>query len=235
MGHGQGPFNIISGTSMATPHVSGVAALIKGIHPDWSPATIKSAILTTSDIINGTGGSILDEQHRKASMYDIGAGHVNPARAADPGLVYDLIDYAGYICWLLGDSGLATIVRNSSLTCAKLPKVQDMQLNYPTISVPLTSTQFTVNRTMTYVGPANSTFKAKVDVPRSLTVRVVPETMSFSKTGEKKTFSVSVSGHDLGKELYVEGTLSWVSEKHVVRSSVVVVATGGDTAPAPSP
>ncbi|XBI07578.1 hypothetical protein VPH35_135464 [Triticum aestivum] len=235
MGHGQGPFNIISGTSMATPHVSGVAALIKGIHPDWSPATIKSAILTTSDIINGTGGSILDEQHRKASMYDIGAGHVNPARAADPGLVDDLIDYAGYICWLLGDSGLATIVRNSSLTCAKLPKVQDMQLNYPTISVPLTSTQFTVNRTMTYVGPANSTFKAKVDVPRSLTVRVVLETMSFSKTGEKKTFSVSVSGHDLGKELYVEGTLSWVSEKHVVRSSVVVVATGGDTAPASSP
>ncbi|KAI4976879.1 hypothetical protein ZWY2020_050486 [Hordeum vulgare] len=126
-GHGQGPFNIISGTSMATPHVSGVAALIKGIHPDWSPATIKSAIMTTSDIVNGTGGSILDEQHRKAGVYDTGAGHVNPARAADPGLVYDLsvTDYAGYICWLLGDRGLATIVGNSSLTCAKLPKVQD--------------------------------------------------------------------------------------------------------------
>ncbi|KAF7093905.1 LOW QUALITY PROTEIN: hypothetical protein CFC21_096282 [Triticum aestivum] len=236
-GHEQGPFNIISGTSMVTPHVSGVAALIKGIHPNWSPATIKSAILTTSNIINGTGDSILDEQHRKAGVYDTGAGHVNPARAADPGLVYDLsvIDYAGYICWLLGDSGLATIVRNSSLTCAKLPKVQDVQLNYPTITVPLTSTQFTVNRTVTYVGPANSTFKTKVDVPRSLTVRAVPETMSFSKTGEKKTFSVSVSGHDLGKELYVERTLSWVSEKHVVRSPVVVVAIGGDTAPAPSP
>uniref|UniRef100_A0A8R7QXD3 Subtilisin-like protease n=1 Tax=Triticum urartu TaxID=4572 RepID=A0A8R7QXD3_TRIUA len=224
-GHGQGSFTIISGTSMATPHVSGVAALIKGIHPDWSPATIKSAILTTSDIINGTGGSILDEQHRKASVYDTGAGHVNPARAADPGLVYDLsvIDYAGYICWLLGDIGLATIVHNSSLSCAKLPKVQDVQLNYPTITVPLTSTQFTVNRTVTNVGPAESTFKAKVDVPRSLTVRVIPDTMSFSKTGEKKTFSVSVSSLELGKELYVDGTLSWVSEKHVVRSPIIVV------------
>ncbi|KAE8795366.1 Subtilisin-like protease [Hordeum vulgare] len=238
-GHGQGPFNIISGTSMATPHVSGVAALIKGIHPDWSPATIKSAIMTTSDIVNGTGGSILDEQHRKAGVYDTGAGHVNPARAADPGLVYDLsvTDYAGYICWLLGDRGLATIVGNSSLTCAKLPKVEDVQLNYPTITVPLTSTQFTVNRTVTNVGPAGSTFKAKVEVPRSVTVRVVPETMSFSKTGEKKTYSVSVSGHGLGKELYVEGTLSWVSEKHVVRSPIVAVVAvaGGDTAPAPSP
>ncbi|XBI07572.1 hypothetical protein VPH35_135458 [Triticum aestivum] len=125
--------------------------------------------------IVGAGSSILDEQRRKAGVYDTGASHVNPARAGDPGLVYDLsvIDYAGYICRLLGDSGLATIVRNSSLTCPKLPKVQDVQLNYPTITVPLTSTQFTVKRTVTNVGPADSTFKAKVDVPRSLTVRVV--------------------------------------------------------------
>ncbi|XP_037488718.1 subtilisin-like protease [Triticum dicoccoides] len=222
---GQGPFNIISGTSMATPHVSGVAALIKSIHPDWSPAAIKSAILTTSDIVNSTGGSILDEQHRKAGVFDIGAGHVNPVRAADPGLVYDLsaTEYAGYICWFLGDSGLATIVRNSSLTCGKLPKVQHAQLNYPTITVLVSPTPFTVNRTVTNVGPADSTFKAKVAVPRSLTVRVSPETLSFSKIGEKKTFSVSVSG-DLGKEeLYEEGSLSWVSERHVVRSPIVAL------------
>ncbi|KAF7006652.1 hypothetical protein CFC21_021677 [Triticum aestivum] len=222
---GQGPFNIISGTSMATPHVSGVAALIKSIHPDWSPAAIKSAILTTSDIVNSTGGSILDEQHRKAGVFDIGAGHVNPVRAADPGLVYDrsVTEYAGYICWFLGDSGLATIVRNSSLTCGMLPKVQHAQLNYPTITVLVSSTLLTVNRTVTNVGPADSTFKAKVAVPRSLTVRVSPETLSFSKIGEKKTFSVSVSG-DLGKEeLYEEGSLSWVSERHVVRSPIVAL------------
>ncbi|XP_037481212.1 subtilisin-like protease 4 [Triticum dicoccoides] len=236
-GSGKGTFNIISGTSMATPHVSGVAALIKSIHPDWSPAAIKSAILTTSDIVNSTGGSILDEQHRKAGVYDTGAGHVNPTRAADPGLLYDLsvTDYAGYICWLLGDSGLATIVRNSSLTCAKLPKVHAVQLNYPTITVSATSTPFTVKRTVTNVGPENSTFTAKVDAPRSLTVRVSPETLAFSKTGEKKTFSVSVSSHGLGEELHLEGSLSWVSEKHVVRSPIVAVSPRGDTAPDPSP
>ncbi|KAM3372125.1 hypothetical protein ACQJBY_019155 [Aegilops geniculata] len=236
-GSGRGTFNIISGTSMATPHVSGVAALIKSIHPDWSPAAIKSAILTTSDIVNSTGGSILDEQHRKAGVYDTGAGHVNPTRAADPGLVYDLsvTDYAGYICSLLGDSGLATIVRNSSLTCANLPKVHAVQLNYPTITVSATLTPFTVKRTVTNVGPANSTFTAKVDAPRSLTVRVSPETLAFSKTGEKKTFSVSVSSHGLGEELHVEGSLSWVSEKHVVRSPIVAVSPRGDTAPDPSP
>ncbi|CAM0885109.1 unnamed protein product [Alopecurus aequalis] len=233
------PFNIISGTSMATPHISGVAALIKSIHPNWSPAAIKSAILTTSDIVNSTGGSILDQHHGKASVYDTGAGHVNPMRAADPGLVYDLstTDYAGYICWLLGDQGLATIVRNSSLTCTMLPEVEDMQLNYPTITVPLTPRPYTVNRTVTNVGPATATFRAKVDAPKSLVVRVSPETLTFSKVGEKKTFSLTANNHRVGKEL-VEASLSWVSEKHVVRSPIVAstaVAGRRAYAPAPSP
>jgi subtilisin family serine protease len=220
-----GPFNIISGTSMATPHISGVAALIKSVHPSWSPAAIKSAILTTSDMVNSTGGPILDQQHRKASAYDTGAGHVNATRAADPGLVYDLgaADYAGYICCLLGDNGLATIVRNSSLTCAMLPKVKDVQLNYPTITVPMTSMPFTVNRTVTNVGPATSSYMAKVDAPKQLVVRVFPETLTFSKAGEKKTFSVTVSSH-IGKELFFEGSLRWVSDRHVVRSPIVVAA-----------
>ncbi|VAH26240.1 unnamed protein product [Triticum turgidum subsp. durum] len=232
------PFKIISGTSMATPHVSGVAALIKSLHPEWSPAAIKSAILTTSDTTNNIGGSILNERHDKASAYDRGAGHVNPARAADPGLVYDLgvTDYAGYICWLLGEEGLVTIVRNSSLTCAKLPKVKDVQLNYPTLTVPLASTPFTVTRTVTNVGPADSTYAAKVNSPSSMTLHVSPKTLVFSKAGEKKTFSVTVSCQGVGaSEIFVEGSLSWVSKKHVVRSPIVAIHGVGGHASAPSP
>ncbi|OEL26673.1 Subtilisin-like protease SBT5.3 [Dichanthelium oligosanthes] len=223
---GTGPFDFLSGTSMSTPHISGVVALIKSVHPDWSPAAIKSAIMTTSDTVDNNGGPILDEQHRKANAYATGAGHVNPARATDPGLVYDLgaADYASYICALLDEAALAVIARNSSLSCAKLPKTAEAQLNYPTIKVPLQPAPFTVKRTVTNVGPAASTYTAKVDAPKSLTVLVSPGMLVFTKAGEKKTFSVTVSGHD-GDVL--EGSLSWVSGQHVVRSSIVAAAGHG--------
>uniref|UniRef100_K4ALB7 Subtilisin-like protease fibronectin type-III domain-containing protein n=1 Tax=Setaria italica TaxID=4555 RepID=K4ALB7_SETIT len=218
-------FNIISGTSMAMPHTSGIAALVKSAHPDWSPVAIKSAILTTSDAVDKNGKLILDEQRKRAGAHATGAEHVNPTRAADPGVVYDLgvPEYAGYICALLGDRALATIVRNSSLSCSGLLKTPEVQLNYPTITVPLQPTPFTVNRTVTNVGPAESTYMVKVDVPGSLTVHISPLTLVFSRAGEKKTFSVTVSGQGADGQAVVDGSLSWVSGNHVVRSPIVAI------------
>ncbi|KAF2298917.1 hypothetical protein GH714_029095 [Hevea brasiliensis] len=95
-------FNIMSGTSMACPHLSGIAALLKSSHPDWSPAAIKSAIMTTADILNMEGKSIVDETRQPADIFATGAGHVNPSRANDPGLIYDIQpdDYVPYLCGL---------------------------------------------------------------------------------------------------------------------------------------
>lgn len=45
-------FTLMSGTSMACPHVAGVAAYVKSFHPTWTPAAIKSAIMTTGNDIN---------------------------------------------------------------------------------------------------------------------------------------------------------------------------------------
>ena len=77
-GNGGDDFAAYSGTSMASPHVAGLAALLIDLHPDWSPMMIKSALMTTAtDLLSGE------------DPFAQGAGHVAPNSAADPGLVYD--------------------------------------------------------------------------------------------------------------------------------------------------
>ncbi|KAG9140883.1 hypothetical protein Leryth_010406 [Lithospermum erythrorhizon] len=90
-------FAMVSGTSMAAPHIAGIAALVKQKHPHWSPAAIKSALMTTSSLLDRAGRPIKAQQYSKsetmilvkATPFDYGSGHVNPRAALDPGLVFD--------------------------------------------------------------------------------------------------------------------------------------------------
>jgi subtilisin family serine protease len=227
-GPGSYGFNVISGTSMATPHVAGVVALVKKAHPDWSPAAIKSAIMTTSSAVDNDGHQIMDEEHRNASFYAVGAGHVIPTRAVDPGLVYDLgvRDYAGYICKLLGEAALKTIAGNASFTCTEIEPIGAAELNYPAILVPLRAEPFAVNRTVTNVGPAKSNYTAKIEAPKGVSIKVEPAELEFKEVKERKTFTVTVSAAGASAEQKLaEGTLSWVSHDHVVRSPILVDAS----------
>eukprot|EP00253_Pinus_taeda_P000911 PITA_00911 len=109
-------FAMVSGTSMATPHVAGVAAMIKQNHPDWSPAAISSAMMTTASTADRLGKPILAQSPwgnisaqlgnlaGAATQFDYGAGLINPARAMDPGLVFDadFDDYMSFLCSLPG-------------------------------------------------------------------------------------------------------------------------------------
>jgi hypothetical protein len=218
-------YNVASGTSMATPHVTGIAALVKKAHPDWSPSAVKSAIMTTSSAVDIAGQPIMDEEHRKASSYSIGAGHVDGSKAVDPGLVYDLGvgEYSAYICALLGEAAMKTITGNGNLTCATVGSIPEAQLNYPAIVVPLSEKKFKVKRTVTNVGPAKSRYTAHVHVPKWLKVKVEPEELEFEAAMEKKTFTVTISREGDGGQL-AEGSLHWKSEDHLVRSPIIADA-----------
>ncbi|XP_066396595.1 uncharacterized protein [Miscanthus floridulus] len=85
---------------MSTPHLNGIATFIKSKHPGWSPVEIRSAIMTTADVTDRAGNAILNEQRVASDLFATGAGHVNPEKAVDPGLVYDIApsDYVGFLC-----------------------------------------------------------------------------------------------------------------------------------------
>lgn len=90
-------FAMVSGTSMAAPHIAGIAALIKQKHPRWSPAAIKSALMTTASTLDKVGRPLLAQVYSgtetlrivKATPFDCGSGAVNPRAALDPGLILD--------------------------------------------------------------------------------------------------------------------------------------------------
>ncbi|KAF0891265.1 hypothetical protein E2562_009442 [Oryza meyeriana var. granulata] len=221
-------FNIISGTSMSTPHLSGVAAFIKSKHPHWSPAAIKSAIMTTADITDRSGNPILDEQRAPANFFATGAGHVNPEKAADPGLVYDIApcDYIGYLCGLYTSQEVSVIARRL-VNCSAATVIPEHQLNYPSISVTFpqelnSSKPVLVKRTAKNVGEVPSEYYAAVDMlDNTVTVRVFPRTLQFTEVNQEKDFTVVVWPEQGGARV-VQGAVRWVSEKHTVRSPVSI-------------
>jgi len=169
-------FNIIAGTSMSCPHLSGIAALLKNSHPDWSPAAIKSAIMTTATQVNLHGKPILDQRLLVANVFATSAGHVNPSKANDPRLVYDIEpnDYVPYLCGLNYTDIQVGIILQQKVKCSDVKTTPQAQLNYPSISIWLGNTSQFYSRTLTNVGPVNTTYNVVIDVPLAVRMSVRP-------------------------------------------------------------
>ncbi|KAL3645617.1 hypothetical protein CASFOL_010797 [Castilleja foliolosa] len=220
----KGNFNIISGTSMSCPHLSGVAALLKSSHPDWSPAVIKSAIVTTANQVNLAGNPIEDETWSPANVFVTGAGHVNVSRANDPGLVYDIQpdDYIPYLCGLNYTNKEVSVIVQRNVDCSRVKSIPEAQLNYPSFSIFLKSSPKTYTRTVTNVGEAKSSYAVKVVAPSGVSVTVKPDKLRFSKRNQKLRYKVRFVGLTGGKG-FAQGFISWNSARHSVRSPIAVV------------
>lgn len=207
-------FAFQSGTSMATPHVTGVAALLKQAHPDWSPAALKSALMTTArqDVTMPDGSSIVP--------FDYGSGHIVPNNANDPGLVYEITDdeYDAYACGI-ASPGISQ-ARCDELATAGF-SFASTDLNQPSIAVSKLTTQQTVTRRVTNVSDNTESYAVEVIEPPGVAVQVVPGSLTLAP-GESTTYDVTMSFVSGPNDIYRFGSLTWVSDDHRVRSVIAV-------------
>ncbi|MFS7908032.1 putative tripeptidyl-peptidase II [Helianthus anomalus] len=201
-------YNIISGTSMSCPHVSAVAALLKSVHPYWSPAAIKSAIMTTATVADNTGNFIRNDDSTNATPFDYGSGHINPAAAIDPGLIYDF-DTNNLIDLLCSYGASVAQLKNLTGTpvYCKKPPTLSYNFNYPSIGVANMAGNVSVYRTVTYVG---------------VRTWVYPNVLRFSKSGEKMTYRIDFVPYKSSNGSFEFGSLTWRNDVHVVRSPIAV-------------
>ncbi|KAL6615861.1 hypothetical protein ACP70R_038131 [Stipagrostis hirtigluma subsp. patula] len=237
------PYSIKSGTSMACPHVSGIVGLLRTKYPSWSPAMIKSAVMTTASTGGNDYTAIRDETGASATPFGYGSGHVNPVQALDPGLVYDTtpVDYVNFLCSMgpilpLPDD-LPPVVdqpppvllplfdaAGKPWTCSQGAAFRPEDLNYPSIAVPCLSGSTAVKRRVKNVGAAGGTYTVSVTEPAGVRVTVVPSVLYFGVVGEEKEFTVKLEVYDaVAAADYVFGSIEWSESygKRRVRSPIV--------------
>lgn len=230
-------FNIISGTSMSCPHASGLAAIVKGAYPEWSPAAIRSALMTTAYTSYKNGQTIVDVATGKpATPFDFGSGHVDPVSALDPGLVYDINvdDYLGFFCALNYTSYQIKLAARREFTCDARKKYRVEDFNYPSFAVALETASgigggsdkpviVEYNRVLTNVGTPG-TYNATVVLSSvdssSVKVVVEPETISFKEVYEKKGYKVRFICGSMPSGTKSFGYLEWNDGKHKVGSPI---------------
>jgi len=206
-------FAAIAGTSMSSPHIAGIFALIKQAHPDWTPAMAKSAIMTTSyqDVMKEDGVT-------PADPFDMGAGHVNPGSpvhkgsAFQPGLVYDagLFEYVAFTCG--AELGVFTPGSCAFVDSLGIP-MDPADLNLPSIGIADIPGSETVQRTVTSVAQENGwrEYTVSVDSPDGFSVTVEPSTIRL-KSGQSATYYVTVANVSAPVGEWRHGSLTWTDK-----------------------
>jgi len=171
-------YNIISGTSMSSPHTAGAAALLAAVHPDWSPDEIKSAMMTTAFTnLPGNGQEVHDvfkeDAATPADPFDMGAGRVDLLVAGRAGLVLDetALSYDAANPSLGGDPKTLNLASMADAECAGSCAWQ---------------------RTVTGTANGAVTWTASATGPEGLTVSVTPTSFTLGP-GESQALNIEAS------------------------------------------
>lgn len=200
--HGR-DYDIISGTSMSSPYVAGLAALYFSVHSKWTPMMIKSAMMTTAyDLKNADGTANADPLQQ-------GAGHVDPNRMLQPGLVVTSspLEWVEYFA-----SQGAQVIPGF-----EFPPLAATDINSPSIANGAVVDSITVTRTFTAL--LQGTYKVAVDVP-GFTVDA-PSSLTFTQPGQSKTLTLTFTRSDATLGSYATGSVTLTGPR-VVRLPVAL-------------
>lgn len=201
---GEAPtWQFISGTSMSSPQIAGLAALYLGERPTATPAEIKSAMMTSAyDTVNAAGEPVTDP-------FTQGAGHVDPTKFFEPGLLY-----------LNGPSDWYSYIQGIGYEVGAEP-IDASNLNLASIAIgSLTATE-TVTRTVT--ATAAGTFTAAPITVPGINAVVSPATLTFGAAGESQSYSVTFARTDAPLDQFSTGALNWISDSGTVVHSPIAV------------
>ncbi|KAH1115485.1 hypothetical protein J1N35_008863 [Gossypium stocksii] len=229
-------WNFQSGTSMSCPHVSGVGALLKSVHPGWSPAATRSAIMTTAYTRDASHDSILAGGSMAGSTpFDMGAGHINPLKAMDPGLIYDMktSDYILFLCNMgYTQERIERIVLPSPGvdTNCKNMHGPNANINYPSISVPNLRSPITIKRTVRNVGCGKKTtvYFGVAKEPNGVEVVIWPRVLIFSPSKQEISYYITLKPLKKSEGRYDFGEIVWSDGFHHVRSPLVVLVNNSN-------
>ncbi len=225
-----GTFAYLQGTSMSSPHIAGLAALFKESNPEWTPAQIKSSLMTTA-----RQNLTKEDGVTQADPFDFGAGHAAPVNALDPGLVYSA-NYNDYLAFLCG-IGNETYVSNLGTSCDVLSSsgfsTEPSQLNIASIGIAELSGSESITRTVTNVTESDSVYNATIEAPEGVDVTIttfdengneLQDGLLSVKAGESASYVLNFSSTDaavFNEWAFGSITLS-DNNNHNVRSPIAI-------------
>ncbi len=197
-----------SGTSMSSPHAAGAAALLKALHPDWSPAEIQSALMTTA-----TTSVLKEDKSTPATPFDTGAGRIDVSRAARAGFVLD-DNYVNYIAANPSSGGDPTTI------------------NLPSLGNDAVTSSCSWTRVLRSTMDVDVTWTVSVVEPSGVTLSVSPSVFTLPAHGlQVVTVTADVNGTPLNEWLFGQVTFTPSTAETVEAHFPVAIQTRTSTLP----